>query len=804
MAEKRKHESISKDTSVCGSKRIRSDTVRKGYNIRKKTMFQKGRVSHFYGPQPEPKYEEPEDCEPLSIKRHKKSFLSDVAFKSPSNELSTPGADGVDGKAMILRPIPDEEGNDVLVDPCNDRASGTGEHNMDIGYMLIEKSRLLGGLNRFINAHKELDKCDKLEIDMVELQPWGLFTSVKFVCKSCDFKTIKHDRLYEEVDTQKRGRKAAAGNLRLALLNQDIAIGPTEVQLLFAAVGLHVNVTNLQKTAVKVSEITESLARRDMEKWLDHASEVYKARGVDSTNQISAEFDVLYHAMNKSNSHCPGQAASSATALCVETVTPQKKIIDFEHFNRVCIKGSNLRGNNIAAVCGHKSSKAHHACTATIPPGQIIREYDMAHRIARRLKSKGKSVTHLVSDSDAKGRDAFIDVNEADPSLPKITWYKDPSHTSRNMRKKISTCSVAGKIFGYRKDGCEWNSKEKNECRKALALDVPKRVSLTLSNMRMYYKGNSKKMAKNVETIAEYMLKCYGGDHTSCKSSRLAKLTGCGGRRSSGRCWFTRSHVLKAQGLCALKLSMKNKAFLQSVIAMKLSKENLGFYARGETSSKCEATNRGINKSYSKNRNYWRTGVGRVASAILRINNGFLESTTMKFREMLVPLPANSQGAIVIRKYQRKRIMTRISQQSESYQDRRHKLIAQKAARYFQEKTKDTNESDYLKYQLDEAIEASTKAIQEISISEEKSALERDLNRAASLSSHLQVTLEHTYSRTRSAMATQREVKKKRKAAQKTRVIEQQEKRCTRKTSLRAGQAKSSRDRDYYYYPHRK
>ena len=356
MAEKRKHESISKDKSVSGSKQSRSDIVCKGYNARKKTMFPKGRYSRYYGPQPEPKVEEHEDYEPLPIKRYKKSFLSDVAFKSASNELSTPGANGVDGNAMILRPVPDD-GDDVLVDPCNDRASGTGEHNMDSGYMLIEKSRLLGGLNNFINAHNKSDKCDNLDIDMVELQPWGLFTSVKFFCKSCELTSAKHERLYEEVDTQKPGRKAAAGNLRLALLNQDIAIGPTEVQLLFAAVGLHVNITNLQKTAVKVSEITESLARRDMAKWLDHASEVYKARGVDSSNQISAEFDVLYHAMNKSNSHCPGQAASSATALCVETVTPQKKVIDFEHFNRVCIKGSNLRGNNIAAVCGHTSAQ---------------------------------------------------------------------------------------------------------------------------------------------------------------------------------------------------------------------------------------------------------------------------------------------------------------------------------------------------------------------------------------------------------------------------------------------------------------
>ena len=94
----------------------------------------------------------------------------------------------------------------------------------------------------------------------------------------------------------------------------------------------------------------------------------------------------------------------------------------------VLLSSGPRSSREIAAVCGHASSKAHHSCTATIPPGQIIREYDMAFNIAQRLKSQGKAVTHLVSDSDAKGRDGFVDVNQTDPTLPVTTWYKEPSY----------------------------------------------------------------------------------------------------------------------------------------------------------------------------------------------------------------------------------------------------------------------------------------------------------------------------------------------------------------------------------------
>ena len=132
-------------------------------------------------------------------------------------------------------------------------------------------------------------------------------------------------------------------------------------------------------------------------------------------------------------------------------------------------------------------------------------------------------------------------------------------------------------------------------------------------------------MQAHTERVTDYMLRCYDGDHSKCSSSPLAKLTGCAGPRA-GQCWFSRSHTLRAQGISRLNLTEKSEKFLKSVIGMKLSKESLGFVARGETSSRCESSNRALNKSYAKNRHFPRVGGGRVASAVLRVNNGFEKS----------------------------------------------------------------------------------------------------------------------------------------------------------------------------------
>ena len=75
------------------------------------------------------------------------------------------GADGVDGEAMILRPVPESTEEASLQDDSkNTRKTGTGEHNIVEGNMLIEKSRLLAGINSFFKKHSEESVCADINI----------------------------------------------------------------------------------------------------------------------------------------------------------------------------------------------------------------------------------------------------------------------------------------------------------------------------------------------------------------------------------------------------------------------------------------------------------------------------------------------------------------------------------------------------------------------------------------------------------------------------------------------------------------
>ena len=98
------------------------------------------------------------------------------------------------------------------------------------------------------------------------------------------------------------------------------------------------------------------------------------------------------------------------------------------------------------------------------------------------------------------------------------------------------------------------NSKEFLDCRKALALDVPERVAMTLKNATQYWRGNTEKISQNVDIFAAYMLLCYEGNHKSCRSAPLARLTGCTDTKK-GRNWFSRSFSLSCQGISELQLT---------------------------------------------------------------------------------------------------------------------------------------------------------------------------------------------------------------------------------------------------------
>lgn len=743
---------------------------RRGFHAKSKTHFKKGadHISHSHSKSDiqhnsvsdnrstAPKPGTSRDDRPTV--RHSAEHLKEVAVPSPNDELHLPAADGTCGRARVLRagrrPSVQQprqrrrrykQRSGKQTQPAKKKSTTTGQYNLEKGNILVEKSMLLDLVNTFTKTHQADGTCNNLDLDMIDFRPWGLFSSVILTCKSCGKKSPRK-KLYEEIPTTLPGRRQAAGNMRLALISQDMPVGPTEIQLLFGAVGLRAgSQTGMQKNAYKASDITEGVARRDMEKWIEYAKEVLRDRGVENPNHISAQTDVVYHGVTRSNAQGLGQGAARATGITIETATRSQKIVAADHINTTCIAGSRRKGRGKLVVCGEPGSKEDHGCTATQATGKGISEYESAARNAETLDQYGVTVTHLCTDSDSRARDGFADFNKKKyPSLPPLTWYKDPSHLSRNMKNKINKHTFSRESFGLKSNGEYWNSKERPECRKALALDVPRRVSITLRNMRHHYKGKTNDMKKNVHKIVRYMLTCYNGDHSSCSHSVLARLTGCTGS-SGGRCWFRRSITLRPQRISSLNLSGEDETFLLSVIQMKLSTQALDYLSRGMTTSKCEYTNRAVNRSLPKNKPFPRISKGRVYSAIGRINNTFLQFTAMKFIAAKCPLDEKVGLAYqVLSKYQHRRDIIAQRQKTKEAKKRKQALVAHKTAEYIQQRRKIVNEDEYHKFQLDTALQASASAMDAVlsSVPSTSDAYVQSLQDACSLALNRQNTLE--------------------------------------------------------------
>ena len=738
----------------------------RGYHKKKSTFFKKGVLHLTSRNQPSTQKQQYVDVQ-RPCKRHDKDYLDVLTKQTDSNEFSMPAADGSEGSAYCLRPkkCPTTEDN-----VREETSHPSGRYNVMGDNILVDKSLLLKLINDCTDDHKEAGLCDNLQWDLIDFEPWGVSSSVILTCTSCNFKSSR-TKLFEEVNTNGPGRKSATGNLRLQLILQDTPIGPTELQLIFAALGLRVgSLSGMQKASYKASRITEEVATTDMVKWREFTKQVLADRGCNDFDQICAQFDVRYQGHFKSSAKTPGPGAVQATATLVETVTPQKKCLAIDHVNKACPGGSRLKGRGTPIYCGHGGSAQHKGCTATQPVGRGIRECDMAERIAEDvLDTSNLSVTHLATDSDATGKKAFQEVNEkSGKHLPQLTWYKDPSHVSRNMKKQILNHKFHSETFGRKLNGKKWSYKEKLDCRKALALDVPERVAITLRNICQYWKGDVDKIRNNVDTVAGYMMKCYGGDHHSCSSAPLARLACCTGS-GRGKCWFTRSSNLIGQGISSLNLSPKDYSFLLSVIQMKLCQEVIDLFSRRENTSRCESINRAISKGCPPNNLFSRTSKGRVCSAIGRQNNSFQDFVHMKFRASHCPLPPDSIGYKIIQKYQRKRELTCESERTKSATTKRRSLLAEHRKDYFGERLKITNEADYHKYQLDLACKHKASALDTIQDSEPtaSTSFQTDIENATAASSQLRDVLSKAkaYSM-RSISSTRRRQRLQRKAKQ--------------------------------------
>ena len=727
----------------------------KGYYKRKKlTKFVKGEDNPNYTDKSE---ENREGCSRSRItkqsrkcptvfrptKRYTEDEFKRWVKSSKYNIFSIPGADGKEGSARVLR------AKKSPPKPTKEKKKTNHTFEIDVGNFISEKTRLLQLFMDFIEAHEDREECVKMDFDIVEFKPWGAFVSVIGKCRNCTYRSDR-TRLYEEVESDgKPGRKAAKGNMGLQFVEQDCQGGNTETQQLIAGLGVRPGSLNgMQKLAYKAAKITEKLGEAEIKRQQERMIKLLEERGVDKPPKgvsalLASSFDVMYSGMFKASHVTPGTGAQQTVGTCIEQVSGDGNVVGVDFASKLCLTASRMKGRGKTPICGPKAN--HRNCTATQGREVLIEEKHIAERIAKSMyKDSGLVNTHICTDSDGKGLMGFEEANEKikkqieqdskntdgkwknkstrnanscaeedESVIPPVHWHKDPIHLGWNIGRHIKSHTFNAKFFGRKANGKLWNYKEREECRKWLAIDVPTRVDLAIDNLRDHCEKNYDLMRNYANHVAKCMVLCYGGNHEKCERSDLAQLTGCRGA-AENKCWFFTSINMTAPGITRLDLrsSQEDTQHLRKVIAEKLSYENIDYVAAGHTTSQCEHTNRAYTKSLPNNRNYYRTAKARVMSTVMRKNQTLLESTKTKFEAGGCALPEGSGPLEVFEKYASRREQNLAAKEKPEAKARKIRHTETRKRQHAKERLKATNKSEYRKYQLDEVSKAHEEAVQ--------------------------------------------------------------------------------------------
>lgn len=181
------------------------------------------------------------------------------------------------------------------------------------------------------SRHTLHPKCfGQLNSDFVNEIQWGFCWRERAVCNHCVYKS-KYYNLYRQIETGKRGRRAATANVGLNIAMTQTPVGPTSVQKLILGSNTPApSATNLHKTANKVGRLTEEENKQDMQQRRANLSEINKMRG-QRPNEIAIQSDGMYNnSLWSGVTRTPYQPATQMAYIVAENVTGKHQIINAE------------------------------------------------------------------------------------------------------------------------------------------------------------------------------------------------------------------------------------------------------------------------------------------------------------------------------------------------------------------------------------------------------------------------------------------------------------------------------------------
>ena len=656
----------------------------RGSRKKKKGWFKKGETS-WRGKQnieiSKPKNVEIKKLKRLTHQEFQKSFKLDksrgVWIPRAAELLETKNADTSVG--AVLRPrLHDTSQVERMLQDKNDSEPVST-------YVEVHLTTCIDTIQESVNEHKLMSPtCEgRLMTPTNMFTKWGVSAIIRLKCNSCKYTSDKK-RLYRElqITTNGKGRKAAEPNRSLAVGLFNTSIAAAGAQRLLSSMNKPVPcASGLQRQLNDVGRTLRSLNEEDMCEQRSQVKQVLENGGFPRNTPIPAEADRQYNIpLRNSRRKTPFAPATQTRDVIVENVTPQKKIIAFNHENKLC------KVRECAELSGVKvNCPGHVGCTATLSAEDNAGdEKNGGRKLASMLTSSSEPilVDKLCTDADGRMAEGFAEVMNEKHGV-KTEHFLDTTHLNRAVAKAISGARITPEIVTLQP--CK--SKDRHQAINRLADSMAWRAEREVRAANKIFGHDKDLAAKSVVATIPAIIRCYEGNHVLCKKHSLV----CDGEQ------YTYEYIPKfARG--AYRFSSSDTKVLVSILRKRMGEEAMYKTRFSLTTQKAESTNHAFVTTNPKHSmSCSRNGVNRDHSAIHMINNPVGDSILIKAKACGVPMSPNSPCLSTLHQLNRRQNYFRKRASSPTYNMRR---AARRRKRYEIYDNR-RNESFYVKSQLD-------------------------------------------------------------------------------------------------------
>ena len=446
-----------------------------------------------------------------------------------------------------------------------------------------------------------------LHWDMAREDIRGLGCREQMICTHCNYRS-KFYPLYEEIVTNKRGRKPARVNVGLAIGLSKTPIAAAGFRRLCLSTNLPPpSAHGIQDMSNKVLPEIEKISKSDMRKRREKLKEVQRQKGC-SENVIDVQSDGLYNNNLYSGvGKTPFQPATQVIYSMAENITPQHDIIGLVVHNKLCSKGHHLKPSDDHKCLGKN-------CTATIPFQKSIGdEKTWAKDVLEELKSTSDmEVRHLTTDPDSGAYQAAYDLYDEGTTSTQPIHQLDSRHVSKNHRLFIKKNKDLPSVL-------KGNTvKARTRMQNNLAIDLSERCHAEICKAFTKHGDNKDLIRNKLSYVVDAVVDCYQDWHLKC--ARHSFL--CKGLRKDN--WLKDNAILGKD--FGIPRSERASDILRQCVNYRMSPAMMEKTKLNSNTQKVEAFNRAVRASLPKNVTFSRNVSGRAHSAAHSVNVGTANS----------------------------------------------------------------------------------------------------------------------------------------------------------------------------------